>query len=106
MWPFKKPIPKEIRRQQILERIFDKYDNYLTEDEFIDGMLKINQQAIEKLRLHKLPCKLTENDYLGINKPETTKKKYEKFRNYLDERKKVESIINDVFIKHWEGRFD
>ena len=81
---------------------FFKPPKITTADEFIEEFEKVQlahrnskDEALKRLGLDKIPCRLTSNDFNCRNDPQKTETKYERFRQYLDER--------DRFEKGWKN---
>jgi len=73
----------------------------ISADEFIkefeekeEERLNSKEETFKRMGLDKLPCKLTSNDFNGVNSPDKTQRKYNEFINYIKMRERFE--------KEWE----
>ena len=59
-------------------------------EEFEEACRNSKDEALKRLGLDKIPCRLTSNDFNYSNDTQKTEAKYERFRQYLDERDRFE----------------
>lgn len=69
----------------------------MTADEFISEFEKreeekynSKEETLKRLGLDKIPCKLTSNDFNGVNTSKRTENKYKEFAQYLKMREEFE----------------